>query len=374
MNKLLIRSFSGLLFLLFAINHASAQTAEARLRHLLDSCYAANPDAVGIMVHVESPAHKISWSYNVGYADKESHQKIEIGQTALQASNTKTYVAAAALKLVESKKFGLDDPVKLLISAKSKTLLEADGYNLDKITVKQLLAHTSGIADYVNQDYFEFVDKNPDHTWTRDEQIARAVEIGGPTTVPGEKYKYADIEYLLLTEMIERFTKKPFYTAIAELLEFKKNGLNATWFVDLQKQPRASGPLVHQYWDKYHWDSYKLDPSWDLYGGGGLASTPKDLALFFQALFEGKIIKDKALLDAMHTLVLPREESNYCLGVVNLLFGGTTTAYCHGGFWGTDGMYIPELNTSIAIFTSQKEKKTINAEISSKIMALLREL
>lgn len=362
------------LWLVFATIPAQAQSVEARFQQIVDSFYVANPDAVGMMVHVESPAHKISWSYNVGDADKETKQKIGKNQTALQASNTKTYVAAAILKLVEAKHFALDDPMGKFISDKSRAMLEVYGYDLDKITVKHLLSHTSGIADYVDDAYFEFVNKNPDYKWTRDEQIGLAAEAGIAPTVPGEKFKYTDIGYLLLTEIIEHFTKKPFYTAIPALLDFKGNGLNDTWFVNLQHAPSSSGPLVHQYWEKYHWDSYKLDPSWDLYGGGGLVSTPKDLALFFQALFEGKIIKEKTLLETMHTLVLPREQSNYCLGVVNLLFDGTIPAYYHGGFWGTDAMYIPELNTSIVVFTSQKEKRSINAAISSKLIALLRKL
>ena len=54
----------------------------------------------------------------------------------LLASNTKTYVAAAVLKLIEAGKFGLNDPIQHLMTEKSRKLLEGDGYNLDKITVK----------------------------------------------------------------------------------------------------------------------------------------------------------------------------------------------------------------------------------------------
>ncbi|MEZ5048681.1 MAG: hypothetical protein R2766_03415 [Saprospiraceae bacterium] len=62
-------------------------------------------------------------------------------------------------------------------------------------------------------------------------------------------------------------------------------------------------PLVHQYTSKLKENSYNINPSWDLYGGGGIASTTKDLAMFFQLLFEGKIIQDKHILESMHSRI-----------------------------------------------------------------------
>jgi D-alanyl-D-alanine carboxypeptidase len=371
MNKLLIRI--QLLLLLTLAASSNAQNLELKFQKVLDSVYKANPDAVGIMIHVESSAKGVSWTSAAGYSDKELLTPIDKDQPVLLASNTKIYVAAAVLKLIEDKKIRLNDNVRDLITKKSRKLFEKDGYDLTKITIKHLLSHTSGIADYVNDDYFEFVNKNPDHKWTRDEQITLSVDVGSPLSQPGEKYKYADINYLLLTEIIEGITKKPFYTAIPELLSFRELGLNSTWFVDLQEKPLHTKPLVHHYWDKYKWDSYALNPSWDLYGGGGLASTTKDLALFFQLLFDGKIIKDPVLLEEMHTLVLSRSESTYCLGVRNILFAGTTTAYYHGGFWGTDAMYIPELGTTITMATLQKDKRDLNAAISQIIIGLIKD-
>jgi len=47
-------------------------------------------------------------------------------------------------------------------------------------------------------------------------------------------------------------------------------------------------------------------------------------------------------------------------------------AYYHGGYWGTDVMYVPELNTTIAGFTLEKSQRGINAEVSQKVLKLLR--
>jgi D-alanyl-D-alanine carboxypeptidase len=363
--------YPALFFLLGCSTLGSTQPITQQLQQLVDAAYASHPDAVGIMVHVEAPDQGISWSTAVGQSDKKTKAVLHKDQPVLIASNTKTYVAAAILKLIEKKKIQLQQPIEELISKKTKTLLNNDGYQLQLITVKQLLSHTSGIADYVNDDYFSLVNIEPQHQWTRDEQLELAMEVGAPLAEPGKEFKYADINYLLLTEIIEGQTLLPFYRAMRELLEFEKQELHASWFTQLEQAPKNTLPLAHQYWSKYNWDSHLLNPSWDLYGGGGMATTTNDLARFFQALFEGKLIQDDALLDQMHTLVLPAEQSVYCLGLRKISFHGSE-AYYHGGFWGTDVMYIPELKVSIALFTLQKEQRALNAKLNQQLILCLK--
>ncbi len=358
------------LFSLYSVTGYS-QTLETQFQEVLDFTYQENTDAVGMIIHVEAPNKNISWTGVVGYSGKENTLALNTNQPVLIASNTKTYVAVATLKLVEKGKIKLNQPIADLISEKSNTVLTEDGYELDKITIRHLLSHTSGIADYVDDAYFELVNEKPYKLWTRDEQIQRTVAVGDPLAEPGKQFKYGDINYLLLTEIIEQQTDKPFYTAIRGLIDYEKHGLNSTWFINLEKAPEGTLPLAHQYWSKYDWGSYYQNPSWDLYGGGGIASTAEDLALFFQLLFEGKIIQDKELLAEMYSFVLPKEESIYCLGIRVISFHGHT-AYYHGGFWGTDVMYLPEFNTTISAFTLQKDKRNLNAEISNKILELLK--
>ncbi|KGL63501.1 D-alanyl-D-alanine carboxypeptidase [Polaribacter sp. Hel1_85] len=337
----------------------------------MDSTYQANRDAIGIMIHVESPNKNISWTSAVGYSNKNTKEKINKDQPLLIASNTKTYVSATILKLVENGHIELDQPIKRLLHKKTKKLLNKNGYDLNKITIKHLLSHTSGITDYVNNNYFEFVDKNPNYKWTRDEQIELAMQIANPIQA-GKTFAYGDINYLLLSEIIESTTGKPFYISIRELLDFKGHHLNTTWFIDLEDKPLHSLPLAHQYADIYDWDSYNLNPSWDLYGGGGLASNTKDLALFFQLLFEGKIIKDVNILSKIYSYVIPKEQSkNYCLGLYNFPSFFGNKAFYHGGWWGTDVIYLPELNTTISVLTLLKERRGLNAEISREIIKIL---
>lgn len=347
-----------------------AQTLENKFDKLVDSIYNSNKDALGILIHVESPDNNVSWTKAVGFSDSSKTAPLESNQPLLLASNTKTYVSAAILRLIEEGKIEFDQPILNLISKKTGALLEEDAYNLDKITIRHLLSHTSGIHDYVNDEYFQFVIDNPQYHWSRDEQIKRAMEIGQPLNGPGTTFSYGDINYLILTEVIEKQLDKPFHIAMKELLKYEKLGLYSTWFNELEPSPKGINKFAHQYANNFLWDSYQINPSWDLFGGGGIAATVKDAALFYQYLFEGKIVENDTLLKEMYSYVLPEEESKYCLGIYHFDFG--FNLYYHGGWWGTDVNYSPETNTSIAVFTLVKEKRTvINPFLGKKIHEMI---
>ncbi|MEM8586012.1 MAG: serine hydrolase domain-containing protein [Bacteroidota bacterium] len=351
----------------------SAQGLDERLDALLDSVYRVHEDALGILIHVESPDHELSWTRAIGFPDSSRTIPLDTNQAVLIASNTKTYVSAAILRLVEEGAFQLDDPISDLLHPETRELLKTDQYDLDKITVRQLLSHTSGIHDYVDDDYFGFVIENPQYSWTRSEQIERSVDIRQPLADPGAAFSYGDINYLLLTEIIETQTQKDFYIAMRSLLHYESLGLDHTWFKDLEPIPYELPPFAHQYANDYLWDSYEIDHSWDKYGGGGMASTVRDAALFYQYLFEGKVIEDEDLLQEMYTYVLPQEESKYCLGIFHLDFG--YHLYYHGGWWGTGVNYSPDTNTSIAVFTLVRDKRNeVNPFLGKKIHDIIMEI
>ncbi|ULT25846.1 hypothetical protein KUH03_02325 [Sphingobacterium sp. E70] len=138
-------------------------------------------------------------------------------------------------------------------------------------------------------------------------------------------------------------------------MKYKELNLTKTWFIDLENYPANTLALAHQYASEYKWDSYAINPSWDLYGGGGIAATAKESALFFQYLFDGKIIQDKQILKAMHTYVLPSDQSKYCLGLYHFDMG--FNAYYHGGWWGLMLFILRNLMLQLPFL---RYKKTFN--------------
>ena len=333
---------------------------EERLQSLIDATFHENPNAIGIMIHVEAPDQNISWSGAVGYSVWDKTVAIDAEQPGLIASITKNYVAVSILRLIEQGKIDLSDPLSKVLSKKTSGLMVANGFDLNEITIAHLLSHKSGIPGHTGSEVWkEKTTTNPMYRWTRDEQIRLGV-IRGKKDAAGIRYNYTDTNYLFLTEIIEQLTGKVFYKAIKELIGYEKHGLKATWFHTLEKTPKNVKPLVHQYVPEVGDDSYEIDNSIDLYGGGGLATTTHDLAKYGQLLFENKIFDQKETLELLFTDVKAKEgdpiefyiDDIPCegyLGISECEVNGFNS-YLHGGYWGTIFRYFPDLNATVVLY------------------------
>jgi D-alanyl-D-alanine carboxypeptidase len=135
----------------------------------------------------------------------------------------------------------------------------------------------------------------------------------------------------------------------------------------MEPMPKVMPDRAHQYLGGF--DTYGIDPSFDLYGGGGIAATTSDMAHFLSALFDGKVFERKATLETMNA---PRsnEMAGYGLG----LFGANVRGLRgrgHGGFWGTTAMVFPEVGITIAVaVTDQNESRQTNA-VMADVLRLL---
>ncbi len=361
--------FFSLAFLILGSCGVSKRTQSIEFKpteyqSIIDSIYQSNPKMVGIMVHIESAKKGISWSGSAGYADAKNKIDLSPDQPALIASSIKTYIAATILRLAEQKLLSIEDASKQYLSKGTVTLFESDGYNMDDIKIKHLLSHTSGIKDYATDAYLDWIDKNQQHRWTRGEQLALTISMGDPLGNPEDLFSYADANFLLCTEIIGNITKKPFYESIRELLRYEKLNFTDTWFPTLEPQNPKTKPLVHQYWGEKNWDSYEHDISWDLYGGGGIATTTKEAAQFSYSLFNGKIIKDQKTLNKIYTKINTKDgkDIRYFLGLSEDNVKGFK-GYGHGGFWGTVVMYFPDLDTSLSIYVLERDERKLRKNI-----------
>ena len=371
MKKIFTLTLIGLLFL---NSWVYAQSIETKLQAVIDSIYAANPTSIGIVIHVESPNHRLSWSGSVGYADSEEKTELMPDQPALIASSIKPYIAATILRLQELGKLSIEDPVYDRLSKETIELFELDGYVLNHIKIKNLLSHTSGIEGYDKMEFLDWIGDHPSYRWSRDDLLRQAVKMGDPLGSPEEVYHYADANYLLCTEIIEGVTNKPFYVSIRELLKYDEFEFDDTWFPTLEEKNKATKPLIHQYWGEKNWDSHNIDISWDLYGGGGIATTTEEISQFYYNLFNGKIIEDEIIFNQIFTEVKTKDgkERKYYLGISEGEIMGYKS-YGHGGFWGTLAAYFPELDVSIAVFISERDKRALRQEVANQIIELLVE-
>ncbi len=101
----------------------------------------ANANSPGQLLYVRAPSLGLDQAFASG-DDLRSNDDVRV------ASNTKTFVAAMALQLVEAGKVQLDGPIGPALSPAVKAMMEKNGYQIDTISMRQLLNHTSGIPDY----------------------------------------------------------------------------------------------------------------------------------------------------------------------------------------------------------------------------------
>jgi D-alanyl-D-alanine carboxypeptidase len=339
---------------------------------LLDT--SVNDKNIGILLHVESPDYGISWSGASGFDDFANKTTLQENACFRIASVTKTFVACSILRLWEEGKLSLDDPISKYISAEHTRILQRGTYDADKIAIRHLITHSSGLFDHTNAPaYFERIEKDPAHVWTRTEQLEALVNWGKPVGGIGEKFSYSDTGYILLAEILEKISGKSMGDAFEALLRLKAKGLSNTQVEDALDPDRNPKNRIHQYTqgvDTYHWN-----PSIDLYGGGGLLSTTKDLSLFFQDLFQHKVFRQKTTLDTMlakttysstEKLRMDYRKGIYLVKIKDL------DAWTHTGYWGTQVVYIPSLNTTIAAHYSNGWQVRGQAPVLEKVVEVLQ--
>jgi D-alanyl-D-alanine carboxypeptidase len=350
---------------------------EQNLQAVLDSFIANNPTIPGVMVTLHSEKLNLQWQGAAGIADLESGQAIKPDQPLRLASTTKTYVAAAILRLIEQSKLEPDDAISKHLPANQLDVLKTGKYQAGQISIRHLLTHTSGLWDYAaSEAYATAVQENPEHRWTRNEQLQFAMDQGEPYGVPGEIYHYSDTGYILLGEIIERRSGMALAPALRKLLNFDALNLNATWLESLEPAPESAPIRAHQYWGEV--DTTSWDPSLDLYGGGGLVANMPDLARFFRALFDGEVFDYPATLAEMKTTIIPSRggpanqstdqgSSQYCLGISASDYRDFTI-FGHGGFWGTLGAYIPALDLALGMAVTQQKSRDQRKELLEALL------
>lgn len=139
-----------------------------------------------------------------GLARLETKEPLKFNDRWKVASNTKPFVAQVVLQLVQEGKIKLDDHIAPLLPE-----LPADLPNKDQITIRQLLQHTSGLANYVADNAIQCsMIQTPFRAWSIDEMLAisTANVTKQATSLPGKEYHYSNTGFLLLHLLIEKVT------------------------------------------------------------------------------------------------------------------------------------------------------------------------
>jgi D-alanyl-D-alanine carboxypeptidase len=138
-----------------------------------------------------------SWIVASGLGDVATDTPMRLDDRFRIASNTKAVVATAVLRLVDQGRIGLDDPISHYVSGVPEG---------DRITIRMLLQHTSGLRDYYTDTFNQKVLAHPLRSYTPKQLLARGFAEGLQFTPPGSGWWYSNTGYVLLGRVIQRVT------------------------------------------------------------------------------------------------------------------------------------------------------------------------
>jgi D-alanyl-D-alanine carboxypeptidase len=295
--------------------------------------------------------------YADGLADPATGRELTVDTPVRIASNTKTFTAAAVLRLWEQGRIDLDAPIGGLVNPRLDHILRGDGYDTSAITVRHLLSHSGGLYDHGGDKRFvESLMTNPGRVWTREALVKLATDYADPQSRPGTEFRYSDTGYILLGDIVERITGKTLATSVRELLKLDTLGLKATWWEIYEAPPKGAEGRAKQFIGDR--DVTAVDPSMDLFGGGGQLMSARDLATFFKTLFEGRVFDKPATIREMLWKGPHRNAETYRLGIfVQQTPKGER--YWHSGFWGTYAAYAPATGIALGTVTTRQGTKPL---------------
>ncbi len=266
-----------------------------------------------------------------GLANRSDAVPVRPGTRFGLASLTKMFTAVAVADLVRQGRLDFDTPVVKILPARRRpaTLLP-------EVTVHHLLTHTSGIADYFEEegnedgDYAELWTDRPSYRVLRPADFLPLFADIPPYRAPGGRFQYSNAGYILLGLVIEELAEAP-YTEVVTDRVFGPAGMGASGFFALDEaRPDVAVGYLRPREPGAPWRSniYSIPPV----GGpdGGAFSNVADLDRFLHAYDDGTLL-GRQLRDVMLT---PRcdVQDGLAMGYgVYLYAEGRTRRFGHGG-------------------------------------------
>jgi len=164
-----------------------------KLQQILDSAVASRDTVIpGTALYVSQPDLG-RWTGAAGKADVDASTPMRADDTFSPGSIMKPLVATVVLQLAEEGKLGLDDRLPEVLPRD----VVAGIADADRITVRMLLDHTSGVPEYDDTRFDRMVLADPHRIWTVDELLDRSASRPRPFE-PGKGYAYSNTDYNLL--------------------------------------------------------------------------------------------------------------------------------------------------------------------------------
>ena len=277
-----------------------------------------SPGAAVIVIRNDEVLHAAGY----GYADLQSREPITPQTSFRLASVSKQFTAMAIMILADRGELDYDDPLV-------KYLPELGPFG-EKITLRHLLTHTSGLPDYYDVLEKETVEGMPD---TEQAMQFLAAWDEPPLFAPGERYEYSNPGYEMLALVVERVSGQRFGRFLEDNI-FAPLGMTDTVVRD-STEPEIPNRALGYTRKEGSFELLDEHPLNHIIGSGGMYSTVEDLARWDQRPRRRDTGADaQPWRRRGHPCELTGgEEYPYGFGWRLGHYGGLGRRLCHGGDW-----------------------------------------
>lgn len=311
----------------------STHPKAATLQRLMDKYTAKAIPGISLAIYDSSGY----WYGASGYSKIENKTPMTPCNLQYSQSVSKTYLAVAILKLYEKGKINLDRLITQYLA--EDVISKVKG--ADKMTVRMLLNHTSGVAEYNDKPaYVTYLLQHPLHVFSTMDYLdfIKNSEVQFPA---GSKYRYTNTNYELLALIADHITGSH-----AEYMRdniFIPLGLVNSYYHSYNYLNNSE--LVNSYWDRYSngqlencSEMQKVNVG-SLIGDDGMIATPVDYIKFLKALMSGKILQPSTLNEMFSFINNPSDGGAYGLGIHKHVYKGFIE-YGHSGGGIGSGCYL----------------------------------
>jgi CubicO group peptidase (beta-lactamase class C family) len=259
------------------------------------------------VVRVDRGGH-VELARAYGHADRARELPNEPDTRFAIASGTKGLTALTVMTLVE------DGTLTLATTARSFLGTDLPEVGQD-VTVEHLLAHRSGIGDYVDEesgvDVRDYVLPVPVSELATTEQYLAVLRGHATKSAPGERFAYCNSGYVVLALVAERAAGVPFHELVVERV-CDRAGLADTAFIRSDELPERT---AHGYLDAEGLRTNVFHLPVCGSGDGGMYSTATDIRGLWTAFFAGRIVSSATVAEMVRPRSdVPAEKKRYGLG------------------------------------------------------------
>ncbi|WP_349306530.1 serine hydrolase domain-containing protein [Streptomyces malaysiensis] len=314
---------------------ATARTPPGGTSQLQRDTDALHDDGVtGVSATVETPRGVRTARSGVG--DLSTVRPVPRNGYMRIGSTTKTFVATVLLQLAGEGRLSLEDPVDRWLPG----VVDGQGNDGRRITLRQLLQHTSGLPDYISDVVPDLSTvgyrKNRRTTHSSEERVAFAMRHP-PSFEPGAGWEYSNTNYILVGMVIKAVTGHSWAQEVQSRIV---RPLRLAHTLTPGNRPFLPRPHARDY-QQFEPGGAMTDTTiaylpFDGDADGSMISTAEDTNRFFTALAAGELLAPAQLAEMRRTVEVPADHgappgTRYGLGLE------WTPLSCGGGYWGHSG-------------------------------------